>query len=115
MVTIHAFIGRCAMSTERLHCRVGWPYLAGLLLMLMLLPLRGLAVPPPAPVPAAQAAHQVAWPEGLRVRLAVDEPSAVRNLDPAIFTGISPVTASEPALRLPRDQQDEETPVAPQE
>jgi hypothetical protein len=112
MVTTHAYIGRCAMSTERLRDRFDRPsLLAGLLLMVLLLPLRGLAEPPPAPVPAAQAAHQVVWAEGLRGRLAVDEPSAVRNLDPAIFTEISPVTASEPALRLPRDQQDEETPV----
>ncbi|MFU8814079.1 MAG: hypothetical protein ACNA7W_01960 [Pseudomonadales bacterium] len=77
------------------------------LLALMLAPAGALAQPPLA-TPQSQAAHQVTWPEGLRARLLRDEPSAVRSLDPAIFTEISPVTASEPAVRLPPDQQDED-------
>jgi hypothetical protein len=60
-----------------------------------------------APSDTAQAAHQVAGEEGLRARMLRDEPSPVRELDPAIFTPLSPVTASDPALRLPEDQQDD--------
>ena len=59
--------------------------------------------PPEAPA-AAQAAHQVVYPEGLRSRLLRDEPSPVRTRDETIFTGLSPVTASDPAVRLPDDQ-----------
>jgi hypothetical protein len=66
------------------------------------------AEPPPEPPAPAQAAHQVVHPEGLRSRLGGDEVSSVRSLDPAIFTELSPVTASEPAVRLPEDQQEPE-------
>lgn len=62
------------------------------------------AEPPPVPPPAAEATYQVAQPEGLRGRLLRDVPSPVRSLDPAVFTEISPVTASDPAVRLPPDQ-----------
>jgi hypothetical protein len=65
--------------------------------------LPGPAASPPA---AAQAAHQPVPGEGLRSRLLGDEPSAVRALDPAVFLEISPVAASEPALRLPEDQRE---------
>ena len=67
------------------------------------------AEPPPAPpLPPlpAQAAHQVAEDEGLWSRLLPDEPSPARRLDPAIFTDLLPVSASEPAVRLPEDQQE---------
>ncbi|MDZ7669719.1 MAG: hypothetical protein U5Q16_09990 [Gammaproteobacteria bacterium] len=64
------------------------------------------AAPAPEPSPEAQAAHQVTQPEGLRARLLGDEASPVRRLDAAIFTELLPVTASEPAVRLPEDQLD---------
>jgi hypothetical protein len=44
--------------------------------------------------------------EGLRQRLLGDDGLAVRRLDPAIFLEVSPVTATEPAIRLPDDQRD---------
>lgn len=71
---------------------------------------------PPAPPGAAQAAQHVIQPASLRARLLRDEPSPVRGLDPAIFSELSPVTASDPALRLPEDQRDPATsdPVTPQ-
>lgn len=64
------------------------------------------AAPAPEPSPEAQAAHQVTQPEGLRARLLGDEASPVRRLDAAIFTELLPVTASEPAVRLPDDQRE---------
>lgn len=63
------------------------------------------AEPAPEPPATAQAAYQVEHPEGLRARLLRDEASPVRSHDPAIFTELSPVTASDPAVRLPEDQQ----------
>ena len=68
------------------------------------------AAEPPEPPTSAQAAHQVDNPEGLRSRLLRDEASPVRSLDPAIFIELSPVTASDPAVRLPRDQEMVESP-----
>jgi hypothetical protein len=67
----------------------------------------GWTAPPPEPPAGAQAAQQVVNPEGLRARLLRDE-APVRSLDPAIFTDLSPVSASDPALRLPPDQQEAE-------
>lgn len=79
----------------------------GLTLSLLLLPALATAGDPaPEPPLEVQAAHQVEQQSGLRPRLLGDAPSAVRSLDPAIFTALSPVSASEPALRLPDDQQD---------
>jgi hypothetical protein len=81
------------------------------LCLLAMAPLTALAEPPPLPPPAAQAAVQAgqAGPvETLRARLLRHEPSGVRSLDPAIFEEISPVAATEPALRLPDDQRDEQ-------
>ena len=102
MTMVRVCTGRYAMSIEQLVKQLR------LVVLLMLAPLCALAEPPPVASPESQAAHQAAWPEGLRARLSRDQPSAVRSLDPAIFTEISPVTASEPAVRLPPDQQDED-------
>lgn len=103
MTMVPASTGRSAMICERrqavLGMLVGWALLAP----------SGLAAAaerPPEPPPAAQAAHQVVYPDGLRARLLRDEASSVRTLDPAIFTELSPVTAAEPAVRLPDDQRE---------
>ncbi len=95
--------GRCAMSTERRHLRL-WRSLASGAALVVLPVLAAEAPEPPAP---AQASYQVLQPEGLAARLLGERASPVRELDPAIFTELSPVTASEPALRLPEDQQDD--------
>lgn len=101
MATAHACTGRFAMLTD-LRRRVGR---AGWLVLLMGVGATA-AEPVPPPPPAAQAAHQVADPGGLRGRLLRDEPSPVRSLDPAVFTELSPVTTSDPAVRLPEDQRE---------
>lgn len=67
----------------------------------------GLAAEAPPPVDA-EAAQQVAEPARLVERLLGDEPSPVRALDAAIFIELTPVTASEPAVRLPGDQRETE-------
>jgi hypothetical protein len=81
--------------------------LAAGLLMIAAAPVSRAAESPPPPVDA-EAAQQVAEPARLVERLLGDEPSPVRALDPAIFIELLPVTASEPAVRLPEDQQDTE-------
>ena len=86
------------MRTERLPGRRWLTWSAALLAAV------ASADPPPPPPASAEAAHLVVQPEGLRGRLMRDEPSPVRGLDPAVFTEISPVTASDPAVRLPADQ-----------
>jgi hypothetical protein len=98
------------MSTERRLRAVSG---AGSLLLALLGAGFVAAAPPPEPPTTAQAAHQVAHPEGLRSRLLRDEPSPVRGLDAAIFTELSPVTVSDPAVRLPEDQQLDDTRAAP--
>jgi hypothetical protein len=55
------------------------------------------AVAEPPPPAEMQAAHQVRGDSGERDWL----------LDPAVFIDLSPVTAAEPALRLPEDQRDD--------
>jgi hypothetical protein len=79
-----------------------------LLAALLLVPLTAPADPVPEPPLDAQAAHQVPQEAGLRQRLLGDDGLTVRLLDPAIFLEVSPVTATEPAVRLPDDQQDHE-------
>lgn len=69
------------------------PFRAALLLALW--PVGAVLADPPPPSPAAEAAHQV-----------VREHAGSPVLDPAIFVEISPVTVSEPAIRLPPDQQE---------
>ncbi len=91
--------GRSAMRTEGV-----WPVFA--LALALACPGAVAAEPAPEPPPAAQAAQQVADPQGLRARLLPNEISPVRRLDPAIFTELSPVTTSDPAVRLPRDQRE---------
>lgn len=72
----------------------------------------GAAADSPAPPPdVAQAAAQAAI-QGLVAELGRGQPSAVRQLDPAIFIELTPVTAAEPAVRLPEHQQ-ERTGAAP--
>lgn len=96
--------GRSAMRTERAQ-----PTVFALALALALAPAcpgAMAAEPVPEPPPAAQAAQQVVDPQGLRARLLPDEISPVRSLAPAIFTELSPVTTSDPAVRLPRDQRE---------
>jgi hypothetical protein len=102
MKALRAFTGRYAMNVDTL---ARWFCLA------LLTPAGGRAEPPPLPPPAAQAAFQMApagQVEGLRARLLRQEPSPVRSLDPAIFVEISPLAATEPAIRLPDDQRDQE-------
>ncbi|MEQ8859803.1 MAG: hypothetical protein RIC56_14260 [Pseudomonadales bacterium] len=77
-----------------------------LLALVPLVPLR--AAEAPLPPVEAQASFQVIHPDGLAARLLGDQPSPVRELDPAIFTDLSPVTASDPALQVPEDQQDDD-------
>lgn len=99
MTTARACTGRCAMSTEPRRSAARW--------LALLMGAHGavaLAAEPPVPPASAQAAYQVTQPDGLHGRLLRDEPSPVRRLDPAVFTEILPVTASDPALRLPEDQ-----------
>lgn len=116
MTTVPGSTGRSAMTTEwfavRFAERIAARFAVGVAKALAWLALLGcpaLAQEAPLAVPpvAAEAAHQVAAPDGLRARLLPDQPSAVRALAPAIFTDLSPVTASEPALRLPEDQRDD--------
>ena len=85
-------------------------FAAGVILLGLSGSLPARAEPPPEAPMAAQAAHQVVYPEGLRSRLLRDEPSPVRSLDETIFTELSPVTASDPAVRLPDDQRMVEPP-----
>lgn len=99
-MTAHACTGRCDMSIE---ARVRGRLAAAL--MMVLCTTAGAAEPAPPPG-AAQAAQHVIDPDGLRARLLRDEPSPVRGLDPAIFTELLPVSASEPAVRLPEDQRE---------
>lgn len=100
MEMVREFTGLCAM---RIEPKLARRFLCTAAALLAALP--GHAAE--APADAAQAAHQVAGEEGLRARMLRDEPSPVRELDPAIFTALSPVTASDPALRLPEDQEDD--------
>ena len=101
--------GRCAMRAEPggRSARLGVCLVAALVGAAA-----AAAADAPPPPPAAQAAHQVTQPEGLRGRLLRDEPSPVRSRDATIFTGISPVTAADPAILLPADQRIE--PPAPE-
>lgn len=78
---------------------------AGLLLALGGAAGRAAESPPPVD---AEAAQQVVEPARLVERLLGDRPSPVRTLDPAIFIELTPVTASDPAIRLPEDQRDSE-------
>lgn len=106
MMMVLAGMGRCAIGSDE-KIRMGLP--ASLLASLLAGALGSApmwAAPAPEPAPEAQAAHQVTQPEGLRARLLGDEASPVRRLDAAIFTELLPVTASEPAVRLPEDQQE---------
>lgn len=88
--------GRCAMRTSLFRSSIG----AGLALLLAL-PGPAVAIPPPPD--EMQAAHQVRGAAGERDW----------QLDPAVFTDLSPVTAAEPALRLPADQRDDAGPEQP--
>jgi hypothetical protein len=90
--------GRCVMTTDR----GAWLLVPALLAAASVL----CADPLPPPPQDVQAAHQVVLEEGLRQRLLGDDGLAVRRLDPAIFLEVSPVTATEPAIRLPDDQRD---------
>lgn len=98
MTRDRASTGRCAMRIERRRDHRWWTWSAALLAAV------ASADPPPPPPATAEAAHLVVQPEGLRGRLLRDGLSPVRGLDPAVFTEISPVTASDPAVRLPADQ-----------
>lgn len=66
------------------------------------------AMEAPEPPVESQAAQRVGESERLVDRLLGERVSPVRSLDPAIFIELSPVTATEPAVRLPEDQQDAE-------
>lgn len=99
MTTVHACTGHSAMNAER-RIRTAAGVLAWVLAAAAVA-----AEPPPPPAPA-QAAHQVVAGGDLWSRLLPDEASPVRRLDPAIFTELSPVTASDPAVRLPDDQRE---------
>ncbi len=104
MTTGRASIGHCAMTAER-------AVPAALALALLLGAGSAWAAEPdapPAPPLPAQAAHQVAAGDDLWSRLLPDEPSPVRRQDAAIFTELLPVSASEPAVRLPEDQREAE-------
>lgn len=92
------------MIVERIGPASAW--LLVLLPALLAGPVAVAAEPSSQPPLPAQAAHQVAEAEGLWSRLLRDEQSPVRRLDPAIFTELSPVTASDPAVRLPADQRE---------
>ncbi len=94
------------MNTDNLSTpiRLAAALTAGLLLVAVVSTGRA-AEPPPVD---AEAAQQVAEPARLVERLLGDEPSPVRTLDPAIFIELTPVTASEPAVRLPEDQRETE-------
>lgn len=100
MTTAFDCSGRCAMTIER----------AAALVVTSLALAASVAVADPLPEPPldAQAAHQVLLEAGLRQRLLGDDGLPVRRLDPAIFLDVSPVTATEPALRLPEDQREAE-------
>ncbi len=106
-MTMHAGTGRSITTTERRR------------LLRLLMVVAGLAAgpahadPPPAPAADAQAAQLIEQDQGLRARLMPDQPAPVRRLDPAIFTELLPVTAAEPALRLPADQVDQASSVSP--
>lgn len=63
---------------------------------------------PPEPPDDAQAAHQVVPGGGLRARLLGADGLPIRDLDTAIFLDVAPVTAAEPAVRLPDDQRDDD-------
>lgn len=88
------------MNTERYR----W------LLATLLLALPGAAAAAPAPEPPddAQAAHQVVSGGSLRERLLGADGLPVRDLDTAIFLDVAPVSAAEPAVRLPDDQRDDD-------
>jgi hypothetical protein len=93
------------MTTERALLRAGgWMLRWGLLTLAPALQ----AAEAPEPPVEAQATYQVIQPQGLPSRLLIGQPSAVRSLDPAIFIELSPVTASEPAVRLLEDQRDDD-------
>lgn len=100
MTMDRAGTGRCAMRTDRLRTLA----LAVALGLAPVIVAPAYGEPVPEPPPEAQAAHQVTRADGLAARLLADQPSPVRSLDPAIFTELSPVTASEPPVRLPDDQ-----------
>jgi hypothetical protein len=70
---------------------------AGRFAALLFLALPGPAVAQPPPPAEMQAAHQVQRDAGEREG----------RLDTAVFIDLSPVTAAEPAVRLPDDQRDE--------
>jgi hypothetical protein len=98
MTMAHKPSGRFAMTTDRgVWLLAPWLLAAAPVLC---------ADPLPPPPQDAQAAHQILLDEGLRQRLLGDDGLTVRRLDPAIFLEVSPVTATEPAIRLPNDQQD---------
>lgn len=99
-MTMRAGTGRSTTTTD-------WRRLVrGLSGVAVLIAWPALAAPPPAPADDAQAAHLVEQDQGLRARMMPDQPAPVRRLDAAIFTELLPVTAAEPALRLPADQVD---------
>lgn len=96
--------GRCVMNRKSGVAGTWRGLVAGV--ALAALPVLA-AEAPESPLPA-QATYQVLNPQGLAARLQMDQASPVRDQDPAIFTELSPVTASEPAVRLPEDQRDDE-------
>ncbi len=95
----HSCTGRCSMHTDRAP---NWRMagITGVLLLLSLTPAWAGEAPidtPPASEVAADSEHRV------------EEPGERRDwhLDTAVFTEISPVTATEIAIKLPKDQQEE--------
>ena len=88
--------GRFAMLTSGLPRAVARRVTRGLGL-LVCLALAAPAVGQPPPPAEMEAAHQVQRDTGERDW----------KLDPAVFIELSPVTAAEPAVRLPDDQRDD--------
>jgi len=93
------------LHADRPHrcARVTWP-----LLLAAVLSGAAVAMEAPEPPVESQAAQRVGESGRLVDRLLGDRVSPVRSLDPAIFIELSPVTATEPAVRLPENQQDAE-------
>lgn len=107
MRTMYVGTGRCAIAIDTLMSHRA-SIICSVLLVGCVASAAGHGAAAPEPPAEAQGAHQVVQPEGLRARLLGDEDSPVRRLDSAIFTELRPVTASEPAVRLPEDQREAE-------
>ncbi len=95
----HEFIGRCNMNAkvDRWHFFAKL-WLAGMFALLGSVPLLAEEFPADAVELDAESGQRI------------EEPGARRDwrLDPAVFTDISPVTATEIAIKLPEDQRDED-------